>query len=40
VGERIVRQLATGEERIDQREPGAGTVAHRDGRRAIELDDR
>jgi hypothetical protein len=34
----IVDEISANEYRIDQREPGFGSVAHRDRGRAIELD--
>ena len=36
----VVGEIAARQDRVDQRETGGGAVAHRDGRGAIELDDR
>jgi len=35
----ILAELASAENRIDECQSGRGTVAHRNGRRAIQLDD-
>src|SRR2546423_163304 len=40
MGKVVVGQIAAGEDRVDQLQTGGGTIAHRDGDGAVQLDDR